>query len=86
MVRPDYSGFDVEEAMERSIAWKSALNRDAVVSSRIGRKIFWQNWLQEQWLRRGDGLLPALDWANDTLFGVGSFLMVFDNKSISILM
>jgi hypothetical protein len=38
MVRDDYKGFDIEESIERSLAWMSIPNVD---HSRIGRKSYW---------------------------------------------
>ncbi|MCY9866107.1 hypothetical protein OTK49_26580 [Vibrio coralliirubri] len=46
-VQDDYKGFDVEEAKLRSLEWKSKLGVDRVVSSKIGRCSFWDNWLKQ---------------------------------------
>lgn len=42
MVTDDYEGFDVEESMRRSIAWKSIVGKDSALSSRIGKKSVWE--------------------------------------------
>jgi len=50
-VQTDYQGFSVASSMKRSLAWKTIVggaNRD--LSSRIGRKSFWDNWLQKNGL------------------------------------
>ena len=47
-VDESYSGFDYQEQIQRSITWKSLLGVNKTVSSRIGRKKYWLNWLEEQ--------------------------------------
>lgn len=50
MVRDDYKGFDLEESKKRSIQWKTLLGNDKITSSKIGRKDFWEKWLQNNGL------------------------------------
>ena len=40
-VGDDYSGFDVEQSKARSEKWKSIVGVDKAVSSRIGKKSYW---------------------------------------------
>lgn len=42
-VGDDYSGFDVEQAKARSKKWKDVIGVDKAVSSRIGKKSYWDN-------------------------------------------
>ena len=42
-VGDDYKGFDVNSSKERSKQWKSVVGVDKSVSSRIGRKSYWDN-------------------------------------------
>lgn len=44
-VAPDYKGFDVEKSKERSKEWKDKLGVNKEVSSRIGSKSYWHDWL-----------------------------------------
>tara|TARA_B100000749_G_scaffold157755_1_gene121254 strand:+ start:2888 stop:3385 length:498 start_codon:yes stop_codon:yes gene_type:complete len=46
-VTSDYHGFDVNEAMKRSLLWKSKLGKNRALSSKIGRSEFWSKWLKE---------------------------------------
>lgn len=50
-VLPDYSGFDYKQSQERSIQWKSLLGVNKTLSSKIGRKKFWLQWLHENGLK-----------------------------------
>ncbi len=47
MVSVDYKGFDIASSMKRSLLWKSLLGTNAALSSRIGRKSFWEQWTKE---------------------------------------
>lgn len=44
-VADDYKGFDVKTSMLRSLAWKTKLGFNKAVSSKIGTKSYWDNWL-----------------------------------------
>ena len=46
-VKDDYKGFNVDESKQRSIDWKTKLGVDRVLTSKIGRLSFWNNWLNE---------------------------------------
>jgi hypothetical protein len=45
-VDKNYQGFNYEEQLQRSITWKNKLGINKNLSSRIGRKDFWDNWLK----------------------------------------
>lgn len=47
MVTDDYQSFSIIKSMYRSIEWKLKLGTDRSISSRIGRKSFWEAWLIE---------------------------------------
>lgn len=49
-VLPDYKGFDYYQEAERSLLWKEKLGINRKVSSRIGRKNYWVNWLKSNGL------------------------------------
>jgi hypothetical protein len=46
-VKDDHKGFDVEKSKERHKHWKSVLGVNKDVSSRIGRKSYWDKWTKE---------------------------------------
>jgi 2-polyprenyl-3-methyl-5-hydroxy-6-metoxy-1,4-benzoquinol methylase len=46
-VKDNYDNFDIKQSKERSIEWKTKLGVDKMVTSRIGRLSFWNNWLDE---------------------------------------
>ena len=46
-VTSEYKGFDVDEAMQRSLLWKGKLGKNRQLSSKIGRSEFWSKWLTE---------------------------------------
>lgn len=47
-----YQGFDVAESELRSHTWLSRSPRTRTFSSKIGRKMFWSEWLNEQGLEQ----------------------------------
>jgi len=63
-VKDDYKGFDVSESKKRSHEWKSVLGVNKELSVKIGRKLFWDNWLIE----------------NNLVKRVGSKMSELDNK------
>lgn len=46
-VKNDYSGFNVAQSVERSIAWKSVLGKNKQLSSKIGTSGFWEQTLKD---------------------------------------
>lgn len=46
-VKEDYTGFNVEQSMERSIQWKSVIGKNKALSSRIGTSSFWLKTLED---------------------------------------
>lgn len=46
-VDESYQGFNYREQLKRSLLWKRKLGTNKKISSRIGRKDFWNNWLRE---------------------------------------
>lgn len=50
-VDEEYSRFDYFDSVNRSIQWKRILGKNRALSSRIGRKNFWLNWLRENGIK-----------------------------------
>lgn len=47
-VQDDYQEFNVQEAKERSLKWKALLGTNREVSSKIGRKSYWEAWINKR--------------------------------------
>lgn len=45
-VEDDYKGFNTLESKKRSVQWKSILGVNKEVSSKIGKKSYWDQWLK----------------------------------------
>lgn len=60
MVKDDYKGFNVEKAKKRSIKWKSILGVNKSISSKIGRKDFWEQWIIDNNIEEKDSIWKTL--------------------------
>lgn len=96
MVKDDYDGFNIKKSKERSILWKSKLGTNKELSSKIGRKNFWDKWLEQNglleriWDYSGivQGLTSAKTSINNKLISKGFTLaiknQIFKNNSINL--
>ena len=46
-VKEDYTGFNIKQSIERSIQWKSVVEKNKTLSSRIGTSSFWLKTLED---------------------------------------
>ncbi|MFS1426774.1 hypothetical protein LMH73_006235 [Vibrio splendidus] len=95
-VRPDYQGFNYKEAKMRSYVWKSVLGTNKAISSRIGRQLYWNDFLtdhrlhdlNELWLNNAQQFTSKQTSINakstPKVFGIGAKLNLFKKGTVNL--
>lgn len=73
-VKDDYPGFDVTAAKQRSIEWKDKLGKNKDISSRIGRKSYWDEWTGQH----------GLDRKEESVWDIGNIEQEYKSNKTSI--